>query len=72
MQYGMGLLAASVPGYCDIRRTIEPRVCVYPDFGKTKSLPKASLLSTLLFVLLHVPILMMSLKLQGMTLVLFS
>lgn len=38
---------------------------------KTKSLPYASLLSTVLFVLLHVPILVTSLKLQGMTLVLF-
>lgn len=38
---------------------------------KTKSLPYASLLSTVLFVLLHVPILVTTLKLQGMTLVLF-
>ena len=38
---------------------------------KTKSLPYASLLSTVLFVLLHVPILVTSLKLQGTMLVLF-
>lgn len=38
---------------------------------KMKSLPKASIVSTVLFVLLHVPILVTSLKLQGMTLVLF-
>lgn len=38
---------------------------------KTKSLPYASILSTILFVLLHIPILVTSLKLQGMTLVLF-
>ncbi len=38
---------------------------------KSKSLPYASLLSTVLFVLLHVPILVTTLKLQGMTLVLF-
>ncbi len=38
---------------------------------KKKSLPYAVFLSTLLFVLLHVPILVTSLKLQGMTLVLF-
>lgn len=38
---------------------------------KTKSLPKASIISTALFVLLHVPILVTTLKLQGMTLVLF-
>ncbi len=36
-----------------------------------KSLPFASLVSTLMFVLLHVPILVLSLKLQGMALVLF-
>ena len=38
---------------------------------KTKSLPYAAILSTVLFVLLHVPILVASLKLSGMTLVLF-
>ena len=38
---------------------------------RTKNLPVASLLSTVLFVLLHVPILVTSLKLQGVTLVLF-
>ncbi len=38
---------------------------------KTKNLPYASLLSTLLFVLLHIPILVTALKLQGMALVLF-
>lgn len=40
-------------------------------YEKTKSLPYASLLSTLMFVSLHVPILVTSLKLQGFTLVLF-
>lgn len=40
-------------------------------FARTKNLPYASLVSTLLFVFLHVPILVTSLKLQGMTLVLF-
>lgn len=38
---------------------------------KTKSLPYASFLSTVLFVLLHVPILVTALKLQGIVLVLF-
>lgn len=38
---------------------------------KTKNLPKAALLSTLLFVLLHVPILVTSLHLQGTMLILF-
>lgn len=40
-------------------------------FQKTKSLPVASIISTLLFVALHVPILVTSLKLQGTALVLF-
>lgn len=38
---------------------------------KTKNLPYASLVSTILFVLLHVPILVASHKLVGMALVLF-
>ena len=38
---------------------------------RTKSLPVASLVSTLLFVALHVPILVTSLKLQGTALLLF-
>lgn len=38
---------------------------------KTKSLPYAAILSTVLFVLLHVPILVTSLHLQGTMLVLF-
>ena len=40
-------------------------------FEKTKNLAYASFLSTVLFVLLHVPILVTSLKLQGLTLILF-
>lgn len=40
-------------------------------FEKTKKLPYASLLSTVMFMFLHVPILVTSLKLQGLTLVLF-
>jgi membrane protease YdiL (CAAX protease family) len=40
-------------------------------YEKTKSLPYASMLSTLMFVSLHVPILVTSLKLQGFTLILF-
>ncbi len=38
---------------------------------KTKNLLKASIVSTAMFVALHVPILLTTLKLQGMTLVLF-
>lgn len=71
MQYGMGLLlllslATAISEELLSRGFVFTRI-----LEKTKSLPKASLLSTLLFVLLHVPILVMSLKLQGMTLVLF-
>ncbi|EKD87241.1 MAG: hypothetical protein ACD_36C00178G0003 [uncultured bacterium] len=40
-------------------------------FEKTKNLPYASLVSTALFVLLHVPILVTMHKLQGVTLILF-
>ncbi len=40
-------------------------------FEKTRNLPYASFISTILFVLLHIPILVTTLKLQGMTLVLF-
>jgi hypothetical protein len=40
-------------------------------YERTKNMPFASLMSTVLFVLLHVPILVTSLKLQGVTLVLF-
>ncbi len=38
---------------------------------KTKNLPYASFISTILFVLLHVPILVTTLKFQGVTLILF-
>ncbi len=40
-------------------------------YEKTKNLPYASFISTILFVLLHVPIIVTTLKFQGMTLVLF-
>lgn len=40
-------------------------------YERTKNMPVASIVSTLLFVLLHVPILVTSLKLQGTALVLF-
>ncbi len=40
-------------------------------YEKTKNMPVASLLSTLMFVCLHVPILVTSLKLHGFALVLF-
>lgn len=40
-------------------------------YERTKNMPIASIVSTVLFVLLHVPILVTSLKLQGTALVLF-
>ncbi len=40
-------------------------------YEKTKSLPYASFLSTILFVLLHIPILVTSLKLHGTVLILY-
>lgn len=40
-------------------------------YEKTKSVPIASFLSTALFVFIHVPILVTSLKLRGITLVIF-
>lgn len=40
-------------------------------YERTKNLPFASVMSTLLFLLLHVPILVTSLKLQGTTLILY-
>lgn len=40
-------------------------------YEKTKNLPYASVVSSVMFVLLHVPILVTMTKLQGMTLVLF-
>lgn len=70
-QYGMGLLLVLSLATA-ISEEILSRGFVFSRIlEKTKSLPKASIISTVLFVLLHVPILVMSLKLQGMTLVLF-
>jgi membrane protease YdiL (CAAX protease family) len=40
-------------------------------FEKTKNLPYSVVISSVLFILLHVPILVTSLKLQGMMLILF-
>jgi len=40
-------------------------------YEKTKNLPYAAIVSTLMFVLLHIPILVTMTKLQGMTLILF-
>jgi hypothetical protein len=40
-------------------------------YEKTKNLPYATIVSSVMFILLHVPILVMMTKLQGMTLILF-
>lgn len=40
-------------------------------YEKTKNLPYAAILSSVMFVLLHIPILVTMTKLQGMTLILF-
>ena len=70
-QYGMGLLLLLSLATA-VSEEILSRGFVFSRLlEKMKSVPKASILSTILFVLLHVPILVMSLKLQGMTLVLF-
>lgn len=70
-QYGLvTLLALSVATACS-EELLNRGFLFSRILEKSKSLPYASLLSTVLFVLLHVPILVTTLKLQGMTLVLF-
>lgn len=70
-QYGMGLLLVLSFATAFSEEFLNRGFLFGRILEKTKSLPYASLLSTVLFVLLHVPILMTTLKLQGMTLVLF-
>ncbi len=69
--YGMGtLLLLSLA--TAVTEEILSRGFVFTRFIQAKKgLPYASLVSTLMFVLLHVPILVLSLKLQGMALLLF-
>ncbi len=70
-QYGMALLILLSLATA-ISEEILSRGFVFSRImEKTKNLPVASLLSTALFVLLHVPILVTSLKLQGVTLIMF-
>lgn len=69
--YGMGtLLLLSVA--TAISEEILSRGFVFSRFIQAKkSLPYAAIVSTLMFVVLHVPILVLSLNLHGMALVLF-
>ena len=70
-QYGMiTLLLLSVA--TAVSEEILSRGFVFNRLLKAKkSLPYASVVSTLMFVMLHIPILVLSLKLQGMALILF-
>lgn len=70
-QYGLGLLLVLSFATAFSEELLNRGFLFGRILEKTKSLPYASLLSTVLFVLLHVPILVTSLKLSGMTLVLF-
>lgn len=69
-QYGFSLIVLSLAtAFCEellTRGFIFNRI-----YEKTKNLPKASIYSAVLFLLLHVPILVTTHKLTGMTLVLF-
>ena len=70
-QYGMGLLLLLSVATAFSEEVLSRGFVFTRILERTKNLPVASLLSTVLFVLLHVPILVTSLKLQGVTLVLF-
>lgn len=70
-QYGMGLLLVLSLATAISEEFLSRGFVFSRILEKIKSLPKASIISTILFVLLHVPILVTSLKLQGMMLVLF-
>lgn len=70
-QYGMGLLLVLSLATAISEEFLSRGFVFSRLLEKMKSLPKASIISTVLFVLLHVPILVTSLKLEGMTLVLF-
>lgn len=70
-QYGMIILLALSVATAFSEELLNRGFLFGRILEKTKSLPYASLLSTVLFVLLHVPILVTSLKLSGMMLVLF-
>ncbi len=70
-QYGLGLLLVLSFATAFSEELLNRGFLFNRIMEKTKSLPYAALLSTVLFTLLHVPILVTSLKLHGVTLVLF-
>lgn len=70
-RYGLGLLLILSLATAFSEELLNRGFLFNRIMEKTKSLPYAALLSTVLFTLLHVPILVTSLKLHGMTLVLF-
>ncbi|MBI4066548.1 CPBP family intramembrane metalloprotease [Candidatus Gottesmanbacteria bacterium] len=70
-QYGLGVLLVFSFATAFSEELLNRGFLFSRILEKSKSLPYAALLSTVLFVLLHVPILVTTLKLQGMTLVLF-
>lgn len=70
-QYGLGLLLVLSFATAFSEELLNRGFLFKRIMEKTKSLPYAALLSTVLFTLLHVPILVTSLKLHGVTLVLF-
>lgn len=70
-QYGLGMLIILSFATAYSEELLNRGFLFSRILEKSKSLPYASILSTVLFVLLHVPILVTTLKLQGMTLVLF-
>lgn len=70
-QYGMGLLLLLSLATAFSEELLSRGFVFSRILEKTKNLPYASLVSTALFVLLHVPILVTMHKLQGVTLVLF-
>ncbi len=70
-QYGLGLLLVLSLATAFSEELLNRGFLFNRIMEKTKSLPYAALLSTVLFTLLHVPILVTSLKLHGITLILF-
>lgn len=70
-QYGMVMLLALSLATAFSEELLSRGFVFNRIWEKTKNLPYASIVSTALFVLLHVPILIAMHKLQGVTLVLF-
>lgn len=70
-QYGMGFLLLMSLATAFSEELLSRGFVLNRMLEKTKNLPYSSFISTALFVLLHVPILVTMHKLQGMTLVLY-